>query len=85
MSSIERYIKSCRELSRFCSRNGWIDSSSLRITVISEAGHELVVGVCFDEVLMEGSGASPGERITCSGQLHLYLNQYGQVVRAEIL
>ena len=82
MSTVEKYLKNCRELTRFCSRNGWIDSQSLRFSVIVETNEELIVDVEFDELLMESPG-SQCERIPCYGQVHLYLDRFGQVVRAE--
>jgi hypothetical protein len=84
MSTVEKYLKNCRELTRFCSRNGWIDHDSLRYTIIVESNEELVVDVEFDELLMEGSG-SQHARISCFGQIHLYLDRLGRVVRAEAL
>jgi hypothetical protein len=84
MPSIENYLKSCSELSRFCSRNGWIDNDSLRFTVIVESDHELYVDIEFDELLMEGSGSRPS-RVYCFGQLHLVLDRSGRIIRAEAL
>ena len=82
MSTVEKYLKNCRELTRFCSRNGWIDQQSLRFTVIMESNEELIVDVEFDELLMESSG-SQCDRISCFGQVHLYLDRLGRVIRAE--
>ena len=84
MSKIEHHLKSCPELSRFCSRSGCIDGNSLRYTVIMENSHEIVVNIEFDELLMEGSGSLAG-RVRCFGQLHLFLDQYGRVIRTEVL
>jgi hypothetical protein len=84
MSSVEKYLKNCRELMRFCPRNGLIDNTSLRFTVIMESSEELIIDVEFDELLMEDSG-SQGSRVACSGQVHLYLDRLGRVVRAEAL
>lgn len=84
MSKIEHYLKSCRELSRFCSRNGCIDNDSLRYTVIMETSNELVIDIEFEELLMEGS-SSPAGTMRCAGQLHLFLDQLGRVIRAEVL
>ena len=84
MPLIESYLKTCRELARFCSQNGWIDGDSLRFNVIMEFGNELIVDIQFDELLVEGSG-SVGERIPCHGQLHLITDRYGHVLRAEVL
>ena len=84
MSKIEHYLKSCPELARFCSSNGWIDNESLRYSVVMENSHEIVIDIAFEELLMEGSGRLTG-RISCSGQLHLFLDQLGRVIRAEVL
>lgn len=84
MSSVEKYLKNCRELTRFCSRNGWIDNNSLRFTIIVESNEELIIDVEFEELLMEGSGGQ-GSRISCYGQVHLFLDRLGRVVRAEAL
>jgi hypothetical protein len=84
MSSLERYLKNCREVTRFCYRNGLVDNTSLRFTIVAESYKELVVYVEFDELLLEGSGYE-GERIPCSGQVHLFLDRLGRVVRAEAL
>ena len=84
MSNIERYLKNCRELTRFCSRNGWVENTSLRYTVIAESSGELLIDVEFDELLLESSGGE-GDRIRCFGQLHLFLDRLGRVIRAEAL
>jgi hypothetical protein len=84
MSKIEHYLKSCCELTRFCSRNGCIDNDSLRYTVIMETCNEIVIDIEFDELLMDGSG-NLGGRVRCFGQLHLFLDQLGRVIRAEVL
>ncbi len=84
MSKIEHYLKSCRELTRFCSRNGCIDNDSLRYTIIMETSNELVIDIEFEELLMESSGSLSGS-IHCVGQLHLFLDQLGRVIRAEVL
>jgi hypothetical protein len=42
------------------------------------------VDVKFDELLMEGAECLAG-RVSCFGQLRLYLDPDGKVVRAEIL
>ena len=84
MSRVERYLRNCRELTRFCCRNGWIDYSSLRFTVIVESSEELVVDIEFEELILEGCGTQ-SRRIPCFGQMHLYLDRLGRVVRAEAL
>ena len=84
MSKIERYLKSCRELSRFCSRNGCIDNDSLRYTIIMETSNEVVIDIEFEELLTESSGSFIGT-MHCVGQLHLFLDQLGRVIRSEVL
>ncbi|HSG10610.1 MAG TPA: hypothetical protein VLB10_02565 [Gammaproteobacteria bacterium] len=84
MSSLETFLVSCRELSRFCSQNGLIDNQSLRYNIILETGNELFVEVEFDELLLECANRD-GERIPCRGQLHLYLDNNGQVTRTEVV
>jgi hypothetical protein len=84
MSAIAIYLKSCRELARFCSQNGWIDNHSLRYTIMLETDKEVFVEVAFDELLMDGFGQIGG-RVSCCGQLHLYLDDFGHVIRADIL
>ena len=56
MSTIETYLKSCRELACFCSQNGWIDNDSLHFTIMLETTREAFVEVEFEEVLMKASG-----------------------------
>jgi hypothetical protein len=84
MTLIESYLKSCLELSRFCSRNGWVDSDSLRFTIVLEIGNEVIVDIEFDELLVADSGGLAG-RIRCHGQMHLFTDRYGHVIRAEVL
>ena len=84
MSKIDIYLKSCRELSRFCSGNGWIDNSSLRYTIIWQNENEVLVNIEFNELLMEGAG-SLAEKVYCSGQMRLLLDRFGRVLRSDIL
>ena len=84
MSRVEKYLRNCRELTRFCSRNGWIDNTSLRFTVIVESSEELIIDVEFEELILEGCDTQ-SQRIPCCGQVHLYLDRLGRVVRAKAL
>jgi len=84
MSSIETYLKSSCELSRFCSQNGWIDNNSLRYIVIWETVNEVCVDIVFDELLMAG-GSSIAEKVSCRGQMRLLLDSRGRIAQAEIL
>ncbi len=84
MHDIERYLLSCRELTAFCSQNGWIDKKSLYYEIIEQNDHQIIAQVQFNELLMNGSGTSL-DRIPCQGRLRLTLDRYGQVVQAELL
>ena len=84
MQNIERYLMSCRELTAFCSHNGWIDKDSLRYEIIEQDDHQVIAFVQFEEILMEGSGSVTGQ-VPCQGRLRLTLDRYGQVIRAELL
>ena len=84
MRDIERYLLSCRELTAFCSQNGWIDKESLYYEIIEQNDQQIVALVQFDEILMQESG-SAACRVPCQGHLRLTLDRYGQVTQAELL
>ncbi|MGB5340233.1 MAG: hypothetical protein WBO06_14205 [Gammaproteobacteria bacterium] len=84
MTAIEIYLKSCHELTRFCSQNGWIDTESLRYNVIWETVNEVCIDVVFDELLMEGGG-DLAVKMSCRGQMRLLLDYRGSIIQAEIL
>ena len=84
MQNIERYLLSCRELTAFCSHNGWIDNQSMNYDIIEQNDHHVIAFVQFEEILMEGSGCVAG-RIPSQGRLRLTLDRYGQVKHAELL
>ncbi len=84
MQNIERYLLSCRELTAFCTQNGWIDDNTLYYEIIEQNDHEVIALVQFEEILMEGSGCQAG-RVPCQGRLRLLLDRYGQVCHAELL
>lgn len=80
MSSIDSFIRTCRELDRLCSMDGIIDSATLEYEIVMETSTEAVVEVRFDELAMAGRN-----RVPCSGQLHLYKDKLGRIIRADIL
>ncbi len=82
--NIERYLMSCRELTAFCSQNGWIDTTSLFYEIIEQNDHHVIALVQFEEILLEGSGSQAG-RVPCQGRLRLTLDRYGEVCAAELL
>lgn len=84
MENIERYLMSCRELTAFCSQNGWIDTKSLYYEIIEQNDHHVIALVQFEEVLLEGSNSMAG-RVSCQGRLRLTLDHYGEVSHAELL
>jgi hypothetical protein len=84
LENIERYLMSCRELTAFCSHNGWIDKSTLYYEIIEQDDHQLIAFVQFDEILAEDSGSVTGQ-VSCQGHLRLKLDRYGQVIQAELL
>ena len=84
MQNIDRYLLSCRELTAFCSQNGWIDNQSMNYEIIEQNDHHVIAFVQFEEILMEGSGCIAG-RIPCQGRLRLTLDRYGQVKHAELV
>lgn len=84
MSAIETYLKSCCELRRFCSRDGWIDNDSLRYSVVMETAEGVIVNIEFDELLPEQPDR-PAVRISCCGQLRLCKDRFGHILRAEAL
>jgi len=82
--NIERYLMSCRELTAFCSQNGWIDNKSLYYEIIEQNDHHVIALVQFEEILMQGSDCATG-RVPCQGRLRLTLDRYGEVSNAELL
>lgn len=84
MHNIERYLLSCRELTAFCSHNGWIDTDSLCYDIIEQNDRHVIAFVQFEEVIVE-TAHHAGRRITCQGRLRLRLDHYGQVEYAELL
>jgi len=84
MDAVERYLRTCRELSRFCSQNGWIDNDTLQFEILRQEKLFVLVNVQFDELLMEGAGCLTG-RVSCYGQIRLYLDEAGHVWRSEIV
>lgn len=84
MEHIERYLMACRELTAFCSHNGWIDNKTLDYEILEQNDHHVLAFVQFEEILMEGSGRIAG-RIPRQGRLRLTLDRYGQVEHVELL
>ncbi len=80
---IRDYLRRCRELSRFCSQDGWIDNDSVVYRVIERHEDSVLVAVEFTEVIMEGDDTIAG-RVPCFGQLKLAYDAAGKM-RAEVI
>lgn len=81
--NVQEYLRSCRELSRLCSQNGWIDNDTLAVEIIDARPHQVTAAVQFEEVIMEGAGCVAG-RVPCFGQVRMHLDNRGHVVGMEI-
>lgn len=81
---LQEYLTTCRELTRFCTQNGWIDNDTLRVDVLEHDARALVAAVTFEEVVMEGSGCV-ADRVSCYGRVRVTLDPKGDVQRMELL
>jgi len=79
---VQQYLRDCRELSRLCSQNGWIDNDTLKVEIVEERPGHVVAAVQFDEVIMEGSGCVAG-RVPCFGQVRMRVDGSGNVLGME--
>ena len=77
-TDIRRYLLECRELSLFCSQNGWIDDDSIEFQLSAHTGDCASLAVGFVEVIMKGAGCE-GRRLPCFGQLRLQLDRDGRI------
>lgn len=81
--NVQQYLRDCRELSRLCSQNGWIDNDTLQVEILDQRPDEVVAAVQFDEVIMEGSGCVAG-RVPCFGQVRMRVDRAGNVLGMEV-
>lgn len=82
--NIQDYLRECRELSRLCSQNGWIDNDTLEVEILeSRPGGQVTAAVQFEEVIMEGAGCVAG-RVPCYGQVRMQLDRAGNVLRLDL-
>lgn len=79
---VAAFLARCRELSVFCSQNGWIDDQSIDFEVQRRNGDEALVAVKFTEVIMKGAGCE-ARRMPCFARLRLRFDERGGVVAAE--
>jgi hypothetical protein len=80
--AISRLLQNCRELSAFCSQNGWIINESIDYEIIERHPDSLLIYVTFLESIMEGSGCQCDQK-SCYGRLRLNLNTQGEIVGVE--
>jgi hypothetical protein len=81
-AAIQKYLENCRELTQFCTQNGWIDNSSLRFEIKSQDAASALLTVQFAEVVMEGAGCI-ADRVQCFGQLRLFFDADGIVTGSQ--
>jgi hypothetical protein len=81
--AIQHYLATCRQLSQFCTQNGWIDDESVTYEVEAVDASSALVAVRFTEVIMEGSGCV-ADRIACFGKLRLFFDETGTIRASEI-
>nr|VFJ86400.1 MAG: hypothetical protein BECKH772A_GA0070896_1000148 [Candidatus Kentron sp. H]VFJ88273.1 MAG: hypothetical protein BECKH772B_GA0070898_1000140 [Candidatus Kentron sp. H]VFJ95495.1 MAG: hypothetical protein BECKH772C_GA0070978_1000248 [Candidatus Kentron sp. H] len=82
--SIHEYLCACRELTRLCRQNGWIDNETLKMDVIEQDEKSLLAAVTFEEIIVEAAGCIGG-RIPCHGRVRIALAEDGNVKGVEIL
>lgn len=80
--AIARILQNCRELSAFCSQNGWIINESIDYEIIERQPDSLLIYVTFLESIMEGSGCQCDQK-SCYGRLRLNLNEQEEIVGVE--
>jgi hypothetical protein len=80
--AITRLLQNCKELSAFCSQNGWIINESIHYEIIERQPDSLLIYVTFLESIMEGSGCQ-GDQKACYGRLRLLLNDRGDITGVE--
>lgn len=78
------YLKNCREITQFCSQNGWINNASLEIDIIEHSKNEALIAVYFDEIIMEGAGCVAGT-IPCYGRIRVKLNSEGNFESLKVV
>ena len=80
---IQALLENCKELTAFCSQNGWIINESIHYEILEQRPDSLLIYVTFMESIMEGSGCQCDQK-SCYGRLQLKLNDTGEIVAATI-
>jgi hypothetical protein len=75
---IKDYLQHCREITAFCTQNGWIDNDSVKYEVLGSDENAAIISVEFLEILMEGSGCV-ADKVSCHGRLRLIFDNEGCV------
>ena len=81
--AIMKLLQSCKEMSAFCSQNGWIINDSIHYEILEQNPGSLLIYVTFLESIMEGSGCQADQK-PCYGRLRLKLNGEGDIIGIEI-
>lgn len=77
------FLENCKELTAFCSQNGWIINESIHYEILEQQPDCLLIYVTFLESIMEGSGCQCDQK-SCYGRLQLELNDTGEIIAATI-
>ena len=81
--AITHLLQNCKELSAFCSQNGWIINESIYYEIIERQPESLLIYVTFLESIMEGSGCQCDQK-SCYGRLRLKLNDQREIIGVEL-
>jgi hypothetical protein len=76
---IMKYLQNCKELSAFCSQNGWIINESITYEVLQRDQNGVLIYTTFLESIMEGSGCQCDQK-SCYGRLQLIVDDAGEVL-----
>jgi len=77
--AITDLLHNCKELSAFCSQNGWIINESIEYEIIERQADSVLIYVTFLESIMEGSGCQCDQK-SCYGRLRLALDAEKNIV-----
>jgi len=81
--AITHLLQNCKELSAFCSQNGWIINESIYYEIIERQPESLLIYVTFLESIMEGSGCQCDQK-SYYGRLRLKLNDQREIIGVEL-
>lgn len=81
---VSNALETCKELTAFCSQNGWIINDSIHYEILERNTDSLLIYVTFLESVMEGSGCQADQK-SCYGRLRLKLTDKGDISGIEII